>query len=239
MLYPFCLPRDSVTRLVGSFISYDNKLFYVTNITGYGGNEYGEIICETDDISNGSLDLYYEIKGKIYHKDGSSETIIDSLYAEEYPARGFSFNPRIDCSPIPLGYVYSTSSHNGEPIYVSRIPRRRWVQGLASGSIMAVHIGQEPRSYSTYSYGDPISKECFTLPYYDNYPASISELKSIKEVRGNGVCLSRSFAVGRSGRLYYKGWEVGGIDSSLQPSFITGNSFIEQVFKEEVSWITS
>jgi hypothetical protein len=103
----------------------------------------------------------------------------------------------VDITPIQVGYVNLDKG----AVYLARVAKRRWKQGLDKRSLCAVGFGnieEDGWFFTNAMY------RCLTNRY-PSLEGAILEAKT----RGIHVAYHRDWAVSPNGRLYYKGKVVG------------------------------
>jgi len=116
---------------------------------------------------------------------------IPDLKPVKHPMEDKGWNIR----PIQLGYAEMA----GGWVYLSRIPRRKWKQGLHEQSVHIISGGTR----------HPVALDEVNLPgLVDKHYPSLNEAVEMSEEEGNTVAFSPNFAIKRA-KVFYKGREVG------------------------------
>lgn len=180
---------------------------------------------EQDNISMRLLNSVVRVgKTPVYVIDAGAQEI---RYKSLTSGRENTINlksPRLDLSPIPLGYV----NYRGEIYYLSRMPVRKYKQGLSSESLNM--NGRNGRAK------DVLRSKALAKCVLGQYPSQQEAIQRIKDGEIMGLAFSRQFAICENGgfggggenaelSLRFRGKAVGKItrkhdELQLLPSFI-------------------
>lgn len=111
-----------------------------------------------------------------------------------------------DFRPVPLGYC----NYLADAIYLSRIPRRQWKQGLHVGILEATVNGKRYGKFNTATI-------CLADTVRGKYPSLSDAFNTCEKDRMNSCAFSRLFSINKNRILTYKGRDkVGYFDSKLK-----------------------
>lgn len=109
-------------------------------------------------------------------------------------------NPMLEFKPPTVGYINTT---NGAKYY-SRIPERRWKQGLSRTSVKG--LGKDTISKAMFY------SEAFLHCLKNEYP-SLEEAMELSKKSGRTVAFHKMMAVSPSGYLYFRGVRFGKLNA--------------------------
>lgn len=120
-------------------------------------------------------------------------------------------DPAFDFSPVPLGFC----NHNNDAVFLQRIPKRQYKQGLSKNSLFVKEITDDVsvESLSTLKQAKGRSlAHCIN----GTYPSFTTVIKHILKGACRSMAFSRNLAVDSDGTLFYNDTEIGMVDLETQ-----------------------
>lgn len=137
-------------------------------------------------------------------------------------------DPELDYSASSLGMVNS----NGEAIFCSRVPCRKWKQGLGRENVSVKGLGRDrPREVNGL-----IRSKSLGMTIENKFPSMEACLKMLRTRQVASVAFSRKFAVRRIGdkiALYFRTRIVGEIKED-KPSLDDRYNYLQEVLQEAI-----
>lgn len=120
-------------------------------------------------------------------------------------------DPDFDFTPVPLGFC----NHNKDALYVQRIPKRQYKQGLCKGNISALGITADA---SREGINSILTGKVRSLAHCikGNYPSITSAIKMVVEGGCRSAAFARKLAIDENLSVYYKLDKIGVMDEETQ-----------------------
>lgn len=137
------------------------------------------------------------------------------------------FDEALNYTPIPLGYV----NCYGHALYLSRMPQRRWRQGLTAESLAVT-----PRINRVVNTNELLRSRILQWVVDNTYPTIKGALETIDNLQARTVAISRQFAIGQEKTLFFRGssYPIGGLVEGV-PRFNRGYQYLREMFEGQTN----